>query len=1250
MTSFNQPLTSAQYGVVRSGGYAADRVLYLFRNRVVLAAQVNTDLSVPLTWASFSYNNVTVGSYLDVREGQVLYISLTDDITKATFYGRVRLVPDATTIFCNESSQDFSVGAYLWIIDRYDIQYKLSRPTPGTNVELVDYDIPYQGLPPRVVGLQTGYMAYVNPSSGKLRLGFDISPSEAAESGETVASYAYAFDSGTLVAGSLSGPICIMDFDPGEQYGGADVIDSAGINLQRRFGIVALDDVLYPPDTGYSNGSVGGTLDQGYTLTVPAFKDVDSVLYNSFGIAIRANEQYGGVTQSLYGGGFAAVTNKALTSQTATLTAVGHPYQTGQTVIVADVGTEFNGTFVITATTANTFSYHSAQANVVSTGCAGMSVVNPPKPDFVGWLNRENDPLAGDPVYSTKTGAEFTFTGVAPRLARLTAQLLGLILSTDTRWGDIPSLAWWRAIWHFLARYTTAAVSCDVIFSDTTDEFQFPDISTEGQDALGAIRWIAAMVNAIPEFAPWGAIAVNRDVNYLSQAERNLTTVVAAFTDADFIEAPRSIDPNQNVGKVDTDAAVYNTANSQVTVFTARAPGHAQGEASGSESLPGQALAASPDMVAALNEARQRVGQKFEIANLQEFLDVRFKAGWAGIGLIPSRAQVYTVTLSNVGGPSGVNRVEYDTSTLWTLESVAIEYDAEHGRLIPHGKLRRVADIGGPGDNTTQNIPAVNQIPDPLPDLGFPAFSFELPEVSLSDVGLELSQINPVQLLPPKGKIAAFNGSELLVWSADDLYYLKNFIALKKPISTLITPSDLGSYQIKQAIVDPFFTNIAIPIDVLASDNTNSAAWSCLNAAAPGASSLYTKGADVSGVYSVLRATKTANSIMIYSPDVSLATTVYDFTLNDQGWVTTPIAPDVAYGTYVAGVGWEQTCNTPDGGSNYYTSVIISLTIPSTTLLGFSVEYTKTNGTFSNPNTDQLFYNSSRANVLTQVDAASVSGSTTLGWSGVKTGVTYLGVALNASQGGSCAGGTIRVTRITVLTSGGGGGAKVLLSTDGGATWSSTIAVGSTPGSVGGFDTQRSGTVSYAAGAGAVFKATTLGGAYSSWFSMPSSANPVCLITPYYKRNSSTLNTSTSTPDVVAAGDNGQLLWIDGAAATATDITPPGMTAFDNANCVTVLTGSRLACFGKVSGIYHVFTSINGGTSWTDRGAVTSPGFIRCRRNDERVSPNGQLFLAEGSPSVVDYSSKWASGGGPDAGMYPRTMPISDIVGLETIY
>lgn len=63
-----------------------------------------------------------------------------------------------------------------------------------------------------------------------------------------------------------------------------------------------------------------------------------------------------------------AVSNKALTSNVATLTIpTGHGILVGNTVIVTDVDATFNGTWVVTAVTATTISYACTAANVTST-------------------------------------------------------------------------------------------------------------------------------------------------------------------------------------------------------------------------------------------------------------------------------------------------------------------------------------------------------------------------------------------------------------------------------------------------------------------------------------------------------------------------------------------------------------------------------------------------------------------------------------------------------------------------------------------------------------------------------------------------------------------------------------------------------------------------------------------------------------------------------------------------------------------
>jgi N4-gp56 family major capsid protein len=72
----------------------------------------------------------------------------------------------------------------------------------------------------------------------------------------------------------------------------------------------------------------------------------------------RCEQAYGNVARS--------ISNKALTSNVATLTSTAHGFEVGDTVAVTGVDATFNGTFTITAKTADTFSYAKTATNVTS--------------------------------------------------------------------------------------------------------------------------------------------------------------------------------------------------------------------------------------------------------------------------------------------------------------------------------------------------------------------------------------------------------------------------------------------------------------------------------------------------------------------------------------------------------------------------------------------------------------------------------------------------------------------------------------------------------------------------------------------------------------------------------------------------------------------------------------------------------------------------------------------------------------------
>lgn len=1179
MTTFNTALSSGQKTLLRSRHYEGDYLLYAFSNRVVFAGQFNSETTTLQTWAQFDYNNVTVGAYTDVLVNMVILAGNSNAIADATFRGRVRLTPSSTIIYCNESSQDFIVGTYFWIIDTREPQYRLSRPD-ASGVQLVDYDLAFALPQPEIVLSPTPTAGPCAIGTGKLRIAFNASNSYAVASGATVVSYLYSFPSATVISGALNTSTVTVDVPGGEQWGRLTVTDSNGITQFRDIPIFARDDT-HPASVGFDALVISGDFQRGWTLSAPAFAGVDSLLPNTFCMVWRENETYGS-------------TNGAL--------------ETSSTLA------------------------------------------------FIGWFNKETDSVTADPVSSIVSDAKFEVTGIGARMARLAKELVPFEISAiPSVWGDITNLTPWRAIAHFMQRYTTISTLCDLTFDSTDNTFVFPEISDQGQNVYESIQGIAQQINANLEFAPDGRLEIVRDATYLTVAERALLTTVIDYTSSDIVDTlGRDLSPNPSVGIVDADGACYSALNGNVQVFTVRSPGHAQGEAQGTDTLPSQILAAHDNTGFGIYELENRAGNRFNFVNLSETLTVRHNDGYTF--LIPSRAQLFTFTLdTTIYGANNVQRIIYTSSVKWMLDSVTytrVVGDTGFTTEV-EAVYRRLCDPGDPGDDTTSLAPG--QTDPTLTDIGLPAFGFELPNITFPDSGLDIGDISPSSLLPPPGRISAFKGDELLACNNTNVWWLSKFISLKHPIANVITPADIGSYLCKSVAVSPFYNNTTIPSYLLASDGTNSAVWRTDNAASP--SPISTKGADVTGIFSLVRATSVFHSIMALNPDNASTIVPFDFTTTNGGFINTVdgTATPTTDGVWTNGTGWVATAYVIASGHTVV-AVDIDLAFMSPVIIeGGKMTYNITKGTFSGTgiNNAIILTLSGGGSTIFAVESSTDPDGTgkTLSITPGSYSVSNIHLQIRVSDWiGSGSNGSGVITAFEYTT--GGGSVQVRLSVDDGATFASAVNVGTSFGPVAGFDVQRSGTVSYAAAAGKLRKATTLGGAYSDWYAVPASANPVCAIIPDYRRNMTTRNTAVSDPDVIIACSNGKWYWIDGTAATATDITPVASLIPSNADCLTSRYGNELAVWGTVSGVQKLYTSIDGGATWTLRGTITGGGKIRARRNDPSLSPNGQLYLA--ANSAIDFSSYWASGAGsdgpgPDADCWPRTMPVTDIFGLDTI-
>ena len=777
--TFQSAFGSGDKNLMRSAAYSSDYLVKLCSNRVVLAARLMGAVSA--SFALVAYNNVTVGTYTDVVVGQVVLIGDTSDITQARRRGRVRKTPTGSILYINEISDQFADQAYVWVIDTFDAQYKLSRPD-ASGAELIDYDTAYEGMQPAVTGLRTVYANY-DPAGGNYRIAFSVS-AFAKQSGGTISSYAWTFKAGTytVISGSLSAAAVTVDIAPGEQWGKLVVTDNAGVSLTRHFLIQACDNSVNPPDTYINPMTINGDVQRGWTMNLEAFAGVDSVLNQTFAVVFRYNETYGTTPGSL---------------------------------------------------------------------SAGNNIA------FCGWLQRESDQVIVDREASVIETATFEFNGVGAALARLNSQLVPFYDSASpSAWGYIKVLTPWRAVGHYLDRYTTISTLCDIAYDNASDTYEFPTITTQGGNALEVIQGIAGMNVSVIEFAPDGRIQFVKDVTYQNSTERGNDPVIMAFEDQDCLAVTRTIEPSKSYGLTDTDGAYYNTGLGRATGFTARAPGVAREEAQGSDNLPAQILAAGANDADALAELLQRAANRFQYVNNNEYLDVDFPDGYHW--LIPSRQQLFTFTLASLTA-SGVNRISYTAGSYWICEQATIAR-GENGTTTIRGHFHIVQRIGQGAINTTLIPPGTD--PLLLPDYGLPSFGFEDPIVD--DAG-GITQ----PAVPPNPTVADNTGQFVVVKNTSLAWIQRSFIDLTSPPSTFVTPTDLGSFSIGQVLLDPFSPNTSPGCYLLAYDggSDKSAVWYTSNIL--DYPPVWTKGAEQSGRYDVIRTTATAGVIAMYGADVS---------------------------------------------------------------------------------------------------------------------------------------------------------------------------------------------------------------------------------------------------------------------------------------------------------------------------------------------------------------------------------------------
>lgn len=148
--------------IVRGEYYEGAGYLAVVHNTVVFQAEV-AETPAENVFAAIEFENVTTGSYEDIREGMLVLISsTTTNYTTQIEHYRVRKPPTSSILYVNEMSIDLTPGDVLTVINTYEPMQRDRRLT------YVDWDKPYEDPAPAITNMDSAYAVITRDASATL--------------------------------------------------------------------------------------------------------------------------------------------------------------------------------------------------------------------------------------------------------------------------------------------------------------------------------------------------------------------------------------------------------------------------------------------------------------------------------------------------------------------------------------------------------------------------------------------------------------------------------------------------------------------------------------------------------------------------------------------------------------------------------------------------------------------------------------------------------------------------------------------------------------------------------------------------------------------------------------------------------------------------------------------------------------------------------------------------------------------------
>jgi hypothetical protein len=1145
-------LDSGDYTTLRSNH--SDRWLVIPNpNTVVFKCRVNQS-TFGESFASFTYDTVTVGSYTAALVGFTVYVSHTDDIRASFFKGRVRLAPTSNTLYINQTSLAVADNDYVFVVKDTALHEKMPGYIAGTLY--FDFDVAFRQLLPIVRGIP--YVVYKRLSGGVADFAFTPDVLYAT-SGASASTYAWSADGGTFQSGTSSSLNVTLRYTSAGVYRPRfTATDNGGRAGWFSPVVIVNDDTNSIVARNILSTRVQGTVNNGWTSSIECRAGSDLVnILDETEIYIISEETYGDAAGSL------------------------------------------------------------------------LSNVR-----FVGRLRDEQDSIRVSLQSGKQRSASFEVDGLVAQFGRLVLPSLAMKwVTTATRVGEIKNMTLWRAMALIATEFTTLSNIAELYWSDETDDYAVPLLSTEERSAGDSITEWGFAINAMLCCASDHQIQIARHMNYLSTTDKASLTTVAQFTARDWTgQISISRRHVEQVGRVMLFGGSFNTSSGDTTALRAIAPAQIFSRGQGRATVNSQVLKVNLSLVEMTAEVALRAGAEYASKNLQTVLTVNQRGAYAYQQ--PNVFQRYNWSIAVADTLTGLS---FDGNDFWYLRDITINHVNETG--YTDCQTVYVLDIAGIPAQVRAEL-APEDIIAPIPSL--PPFAMSpfpmldsLKFADWTDIAPEEEQPfteeeakdavsppktptdEPESAKPPSDDPAVKGGSVVMIGNSANVWESRNFTKSNSPVWNDITPSSGHTH----GVYDPFTQGAY----VIANDGVNSTFWRCTNTQAPEWQSTTL----ANNLFKYIRPVASAGRLYVYAPDGVYESPDewgmdWNFAESEGGWRIRTEAQN-ASGAYVDDTGWRSTEIATSLGNEGLT-LIKDFLNPDTVTGDITVTayYTLTT-TFNITRALGLIVNNTNADVE---NIANTSGT----WVQTKT-LNATSDALEFRMVKIGWPGTAQLTLTRITASGAGvnpftgktGGeesdhALTAYSTNRGAAFVDAVIVGDVL-TDGGSSALRTGDVMLAS-ADAIVRVAGAGGEYDDQDGGETAGSyPLC-IWAYGKGTQAYFYAS-------AAAVGGETLWkVDGGKTPVTpnDGSHDGLPVSANCICTAPENDNVIFALMNFGGTVKLARSTDGGSTWAFTTGMTNANYVRAKNSQQVYIAAGAnvLYSEDGG---VTFVAKDAPGG-----------------------